>query len=57
MTPTQTHAAAPTIVTAAAQHGAVVVSLASTTSGAILYYSVDGSTPCSVMTSSSMNGS
>jgi beta-glucanase (GH16 family) len=45
MTPTQTHAAAPTIVTAAAQHGAVVVSLASTTSGAILYYSVDGSTP------------
>jgi beta-glucanase (GH16 family) len=38
-------AAAPTITTTAAQNGAVVVSLASTTSGATIYYSLDGSTP------------
>ena len=37
--------AAPTISTANAQNGAVIVSLADTTSGAIIYYTVDGSTP------------
>ncbi len=36
---------APSIATKAAQNGAVVVSLASTTSGATIYYTVDGSTP------------
>jgi beta-glucanase (GH16 family) len=44
-TPTQTQAAAPIIATTAAQNGAVIVSLASATSGATLYYTVDGSTP------------
>jgi beta-glucanase (GH16 family) len=43
--PPETPAAAPTFTTAPAQNGAVVVSLASTTSGATVYYSVDGSTP------------
>jgi beta-glucanase (GH16 family) len=43
--PTQTKAAAPTISTTPAQNGAVVVALASTTSGATIYYSVDGTTP------------
>lgn len=38
-------AAAPTVSTAAAQNGAVVVSLASATAGATIYYSEDGSTP------------
>src|ERR1700688_2779299 len=37
--------AAPTISTTAAQNGAVIVSLASSTSGATIYYTVDGSTP------------
>jgi hypothetical protein len=37
--------AAPTITTIAAQNGAVVVSLASATPGATLYYTVDGATP------------
>jgi beta-glucanase (GH16 family) len=36
---------APTISTTAAQNGAVIVSLASATSGAAIYYTVDGSTP------------
>jgi beta-glucanase (GH16 family) len=40
-----TPAAAPTVSTTAAQGGAVVVSLASTTAGATIYYTVDGSTP------------
>ncbi len=40
-----TQAAAPTVTTAAALNGAVVVSLASATSGATIYYTVDGSTP------------
>ena len=44
-TPTQTQAAAPNLSTIAAQNGAVIVSLASTTSGATIYYSVDGSVP------------
>ncbi len=37
--------AAPTISTTAAQQGAVIVSLATTTSGAGIFYTVDGSTP------------
>jgi beta-glucanase (GH16 family) len=40
-----TVAAKPTIATAAAQNSAVVVSLASSTSGATIYYTLDGSTP------------
>ena len=44
-TSTQTQAAAPAISTTVAQNGAVIVSLASTTSGATIYYSVDGSAP------------
>lgn len=36
---------APTISTTAAQGGAVIVSLASATNGAVIYYSVDGSVP------------
>ena len=47
-TPTQTAAAAPTIATSTsngAQNGAVIVSLASTTSGATIYFTLDGSTP------------
>ncbi len=35
----------PTISTTAAQNGAMIVSLASATSGAAIYYTVDGSTP------------
>jgi beta-glucanase (GH16 family) len=38
-------AAAPTIAAAAAQNGAQVVTLASATSGATIYYTVDGTTP------------
>ena len=38
-------AAAPTISTTSALNGAVVVSLATTTSGASIYYTLDGSTP------------
>ena len=38
-------AAAPAVSTKAAQNGAVIASLASTTAGAIVYYTVDGSTP------------
>jgi len=36
---------APTVATRAAQKGAVIVSLASSTAGAVVYYTVDGSTP------------
>lgn len=43
--PTQTQTAAPTITTAAAQNGAVILSLASSTAGATVYYTVDGTTP------------
>jgi len=43
--PTVPQAAAPTIATTPAQNGAAIVSLASATSGATIYYSVDGSTP------------
>src|SRR6266852_2954488 len=35
----------PTVSTTAAQNGAVILSLASATSGATIYYTVDGSTP------------
>jgi beta-glucanase (GH16 family) len=42
---TTPQATAPTITTIAAQNGAVVASLATTTSGATIYYTVDGSTP------------
>ncbi|MGA3050061.1 MAG: family 16 glycosylhydrolase [Terracidiphilus sp.] len=47
-TPTPTAAAAPTITTSTAngaQNGAVIATLASTTSGATIYYTLDGSTP------------
>jgi beta-glucanase (GH16 family) len=44
---TQTQAAAPTVSTTAAQNGAGVASLATTTSGATIYYTLDGSTPTS----------
>src|ERR1700683_1227826 len=47
--PTQTAAAAPTITTSStgngAQGGAVIASLNSTTSGAIIYFTLDGTTP------------
>ncbi len=46
-TPVQTQAAAPTITTAAALNGAEIVSMASTTSGATIYYTLDGTTPTS----------
>jgi len=43
--PTNPQASAPTVSTTAAQHGAVIVSLASTTTGATIYYTLDGTTP------------
>ena len=48
MTPPETQAAAPTIATSNAQNGAVVVSLSTTTSGATIYYTVDGTTPTNI---------
>jgi beta-glucanase (GH16 family) len=42
---TQTQTAAPTASIVPALNGAVIVSLASTTSGATIYYTMDGSTP------------
>ena len=44
-TPAPAQAAAPTVTTIAAQNGAVIVSLASATSGATIYYTLDGSAP------------
>jgi len=43
-TPTPT-TAAPAVSTTSAQNGAVIVSLASMTSGALIYYTVDGTAP------------
>ena len=44
-TPPPVKTAAPTVATAAAQNNAVIVSLASTTSGSAIYYTVDGTAP------------
>lgn len=41
----QNQTAAPTISSTPAQNGAVIVSLSSATSGAVIFYTVDGSTP------------
>jgi len=43
--PPETQAAAPTITTAASQNGAVLASLASTTAGATVFYTLDGTAP------------
>jgi len=43
--PTQTAAATPTFSTTAALNNAVVLTIASTTPGALVYYTVDGSAP------------
>jgi len=43
--PPEQPAATPTISTAAAQNGATIVTLADATTGATIYYTVDGSTP------------
>ncbi len=43
--PTQTQVATPTAATKAAQNGAQIVSLSSTTSGANIYYTLDGTAP------------
>lgn len=44
-TPPETPAAVPTITTTIAQNGAVIVTLTTTTSGATIFYTVDGTTP------------
>jgi beta-glucanase (GH16 family) len=43
--PPQTQVATPMVTTADAQGGAVIVSLADTTSGSTIYYTLDGTTP------------
>jgi len=47
-TPPPVVAATPTIATQTALNGAVVVTLASTDTGAVIYYTTDGSTPTTV---------
>jgi beta-glucanase (GH16 family) len=44
-TPPETQAAAPAVSITTAQSGAVIASLATTTSGATIYYTLDGTTP------------
>ncbi len=46
--PPETKAVAPTITTTAAQNGAVIVALASSTTGSTIFYTLDGSTPTNV---------
>jgi beta-glucanase (GH16 family) len=43
--PPENQAAAPTVSTSPAQNGAVVVSLTTITTGATIYYTIDGTTP------------
>jgi len=50
VTPAQTQVSAPTVTTKAAQAGAQIVSLASSTGGATIYYTLDGSTPTTAST-------
>jgi beta-glucanase (GH16 family) len=45
--PTLSQVAAPSVATKAAQNGAMIVTLASTTAGATIHYTVDGTTPVS----------